>query len=107
MHRQVVDTKIHNVSLRRGGLPQVTLLFTAQLSDGRVMRRHQDHLLRRNRPRDERVASHREMEHRVPRDIPTPPSVESEASNAEAQSFATLGSHVTCEVYTAVAHCCM
>ncbi|KAK2169990.1 hypothetical protein LSH36_5g08027 [Paralvinella palmiformis] len=70
--------------------------FTAQLSDGRVVRRHQDHLLRRacNHPVSELVAPHTQMKHRVLPDVPTPPSIVSEPVNIETQSTETLDSPV-------------
>ena len=49
--------------------------FTAQLSDDRVVRRHQDQILSRtcNQPISELVASPTRMEHRILPDIPTSP----------------------------------
>ena len=70
--------------------------FTAQLSDDRVVRRHQDHILSRtcNRPISELVASPTRMEHRILLDIPTSPSTTSEPTNAEAQPTDTVESPV-------------
>jgi len=70
--------------------------FIAQLSDEHVVRRHQDHLLRRasNCSVSEPVAPHTKMKHRVPPDLLTPQSTVSEPANAETQSTETLCSCV-------------
>ena len=72
------------------------LLFTAQLSDGRVVRRHQDNFLHRvcNHPVTELVVPHTKMRHQVLPDDPTPPSIASEPANGETQSTETRGSPV-------------
>ena len=66
--------------------------FTAQLSDGRVVRRHQDHILSCtcNQPISELVAPPTRMEHRILPDIPTT----SEPTNVEAQLTDTVESPV-------------
>ena len=70
--------------------------FTAQLSDDRVVRRHQDQILSRtcNQPISELVASPTRMEHRILPDIPTSPSTTSEPTNVEAQLTDTVESPV-------------
>ena len=77
-----------------GELLQLTgpVSFMAQLSDGRVMCHHQDHILSCtcNLPISELVAFPTRMEHRILPDILTSPSTTSEPTNTEAQPTDTV-----------------